>query len=132
MEIEALHEGMALRGKVESLVPAADPGSRTFQVKVVMANPGGDIGSGMFVRVGFPKGMRPALLVPAGAVVREGQLRGVYAVADGRARLRWVRLGRAWGERVEVLSGLEAGTQIIVGDQKNLQDGRPVEVKNDA
>lgn len=132
VEIEALQQGMVRRGKVESLVPAADPGSRTFQVKVVVANPGGDMGSGMFVRVGFPKGMRPALLIPAAAVVREGQLSGVYAVTDGRARLRWVRLGRTWGDRVEVLSGLEAGTQVIVGDQKNLRDGRPVEVKKDA
>ena len=132
VEIEALQQGAVRRGKVESLVPAANPGSRTFRVKVVVANSRSDIGSGMFVRVGFPKGMRPALLIPAAAVVREGQLRGVYAVADGRARLRWVRLGRTWDDRVEVLSGLEAGTQIIVGDQKDLRDGRPVEVKGDA
>jgi multidrug efflux pump subunit AcrA (membrane-fusion protein) len=53
-------------------------------------------------------------------------------VADGRARLRWVRLGQTWGDRVEVLSGLEAGAQVVVGGQGELKDGRPVEVKGDA
>ena len=86
----------------------------------------------MVARVGFPKGMRPALLVPREAVVREGQLRGVYVHTEGRACLRWVRLGRSWGQRVEVLSGLDQGAQVIVGDATELRDGRPVEVKGNA
>ena len=132
VEIEALRDDQVRPGRVESLVPAADPGSRTFQVRVVVLNTDGKVGSGMFARVGFPKGMREALLVPRGAVVSEGQLRGVYVHADGKARLRWVRLGRAWGERVEVLSGLDAGTQVIVSGLDQLRDGRPVEVKGNA
>ncbi len=132
VEIEALESEPVRRGKVEALVPAADPGSHTFQVKVVVPNPDGRIRSGMFARVGFPKGMRPALLVPAAAVVREGQLRGVYAVVGGRARLRWVRLGRVWGDQVEVLSGLEAGEKVVVGEKMDLRDGRLVEVNGDA
>jgi len=132
VEIEALKTAPVRRGRVEALIPAADPGSRTFHVKVLVPNPDGAIGSGMFARVGFPKGQRPALLVPPEAVVREGQLQGVYAVVKGRARLRWVRLGRTWGEGVEVLSGLEAGTQVVTGDKTGLRDGRRVEVKGDA
>jgi membrane fusion protein, multidrug efflux system len=128
VEIEALKDEPLRRGRVEALVPAANPGSRTFQVRVVVPNVDRSIGSGMFARVGFPKGMRPALLVPVNAVVREGQLRGVYAVVDGKARLRWVRLGRILGEKVEVLSGLEAGVEVVVGDKQNLRDGRPVKV----
>lgn len=132
VEIEALRADPVRRGRVESLVPAADPGSRTFQVRVVLPNTDGLLGSGMFARVGFPKGMRSALLVPGEAVVSEGQLRGVYVHADGRARLRWVRLGRSWDQRVEVLSGLGQGAQVIVGDAGQLRDGRLVEVKGNA
>jgi RND family efflux transporter MFP subunit len=132
VEIEALRENRVRPGRVESLVPAADPGSRTFQVRVVVPNTDGLVGSGMFARVGFPKGMREALLVPSVAVVSEGQLRGVYVHSGGKARLRWVRLGRTWGERVEVLSGLDAGTPVIVSGLDQLRDGRPVEVKGNA
>jgi len=132
VEIEALRADPVRRGRVESLVPAADPGSRTFQVRVVLPNADGLLGSGMFARVGFPKGMRPALLVPGDAVVREGQLRGVYVHTEGRAHLRWVRLGRSWGPRVEVLSGLDQGVQVIIGGAEQLRDGRPVEVKGNA
>ena len=132
VEIGALKNAPVRRGRIEALIPAADPGSRSYQVKVVLANADGAIGSGMFARVGFPKGERAALLVPAAAVVREGQLEGVYTVADGRARLRWVRLGRFWGEKVEVLSGLEAGARVVVGGKEELRDGRRVEVKDDA
>ena len=65
-------------------------------------------------------------------MVREGQLEGVYMVLDGRARLRWVRLGRSWGEKVEVLSGLEAGAQVVAEGMEELRDGRRVEVRGDA
>jgi RND family efflux transporter MFP subunit len=132
VEIASLRNAPIRRGRVEALNPAADPASRTFRVTVVVPNPDGAIGSGMFARVGFPKGTRPAILVPAAAVVREGQLEGVYLIDGGQARLRWVRLGRAFGDRVEVLSGLEPGQRVAVGERTGLRDGARVEVKGDA
>jgi multidrug efflux pump subunit AcrA (membrane-fusion protein) len=45
--------------------------------------------------------------------VRRGQLTGVRVVAGDRTVLRWVRLGRTLGDRVEVLSGLEPGERIM-------------------
>lgn len=118
-------------GRVEALVPSADPMSRTFQVKVVLDNPEGLINSGMFARVGFQKGERPGILVPQSATVRRGQLEGVYVVQGDQARLRWVRLGKTFGTRREVISGLEPGERIIVSDIESLQDGTPVEVGAD-
>lgn len=132
VEIPSLRTASTRRGRVEALNPAANPGSRTFQVTVVVPNPDAAIGSGMFVRVGFPKGTRPAILVPSAAVVREGQLEGVYLIDGGRASLRWVRLGPILGDRVEVLSGLEPGQRIAAGDRAGLRDGVRVEVKGDA
>ena len=62
------------------------------------------------------RGTRRALLVPTGAVVRQGDLTGVRIVAAGVATLRWIKLGGARGSMVEVLSGLAAGDTVLVAD----------------
>ena len=136
VEIEALYEaGRAIQaermGKVEAIVPSADRGSRTFQVKVIL-RPDRSIRSGMFARVRFQKGDRPGLLIPSAAVVREGQLQGVYVVSEDRARLRWVRLGKLFGERIEVISGLSPGDRVVTSALDRVTDGSRVEVNGDA
>ena len=57
-----------------------------------------------------------AVTIPAGAVVRRGQLTGVRVVTPNGVALRWIRLGRTVGDgtRVEVLSGLGTGDEIVV------------------
>lgn len=115
-----------VEARIDRIVPSADPGSRTFQVKVVIDNPDGSIRSGMFARVRFARGTRSALLVPDSAVVRRGQLRGVFVVEDGVARIRWLKLGGGVGEDVEVLSGLEPGERYLVSPPAGLVDGTPV------
>lgn len=114
-------------GKVTALIPSADPKTRTVDVKVELANPAASIGTGLFARVLFPTGERRLLAVPDGAVVREGQLTGVYVVVGGRALLRWLRLGHRHGNRAEVLSGLEPGTAVIVSGLDAVSDGIRVE-----
>jgi multidrug efflux pump subunit AcrA (membrane-fusion protein) len=59
--------------------------------------------------------------------VRRGQLAGVYVVEDGRARLRWVRLGRQDDDGVEVLAGLWPGERVVAGPGA-LTDGARVTV----
>jgi len=53
-------------------------------------------------------------MAPAAAVIREGDLTGVRVLAPGGDELRWIRAGRTVGDRVEVLSGLEAGDRVLV------------------
>jgi RND family efflux transporter MFP subunit len=67
------------------------------------------------------------LTVPSRALVRRGALVGVYVAEDGIARLRWLRIGRASGESVEVLAGLEPGDAVIAAPA-GLSDGRAVKV----
>ena len=68
------------------------------------------------------------------AVVTRGQLTGIFVVGDeGKARLRWIKIGRAdtgadGVERVEVLSGLKPGEQYVLSPSPGLVDGAPVEV----
>jgi RND family efflux transporter MFP subunit len=127
VEIEAL--ALRVEGRVDALVQAAETRSRSFRAKIVIANPAGLIGSGMFARAFFPGPMRDTLLMPSSALVQKGQLRGVYVAAGGRAHLRWLRLGKVYGQNIEVFSGLDEGDQIIVSPPADLREGRQVEVR---
>ncbi len=103
-----------LEGKVSEIVPAADAASRSFVVKVELPA-SSDLHSGLFGRAFFVHGERQSLLVPATAVVERGQLQGIYVVGSDRTvALRYVTLGRAAGDRVEVLSGLQPGDTLVV------------------
>lgn len=118
----AVHETV-----IDRVVPAANPGSRTYDVEAYLDNPDGRLKSGMFARVGIPVGTREAVLVPAAAVTRRGQLTGVWTVdAEGRAALRWVRPGRAQGDRLEIVSGLDGGETVIVSADAPLAEGDKV------
>ncbi len=112
---------------LDRILPAGDPQSRTFEVQFVLPNAEGTLKSGMFARVAFARGSRQALLVPSAALVRRGQLLGLFVVdGDGRARLRWIRAGQEAGERTEILSGLDAGQRYLVSPPPGLADGTPV------
>jgi membrane fusion protein, multidrug efflux system len=99
--------------KVTQVVPASDPGSHSFVVKLDLPT-APDWRSGLFGRARFPTGKREALLVPSAAVVSRGQLQNAYVVAaDGTAALRYVTVTRVDDQRTEVLSGLQAGERVI-------------------
>jgi RND family efflux transporter MFP subunit len=69
-----------------------------------------------------------ALTVPPGSVIRRGSLAGVYVVQDGRAWLRWIRLGRSDAVSAEVLAGLSPSDEIAL-DPSKLADGQSVTVR---
>ncbi|WP_439182470.1 efflux RND transporter periplasmic adaptor subunit [Carboxylicivirga taeanensis] len=80
--------------------------------------------SGMFAYVSHIKGEEQKLLVPASMVVERGQLKGIWTVSQAnQALLRWVRLGKTYGDNIEVLSGLSDGNQVIVTSEGRLFDG---------
>ena len=128
VEIAALDK--MVDGRVLAQIQAADPRSRTFRAKIVIGNRDRRIGSGMFALALLPEAPRTALLVPSSALVRRGQLEGVYVVAEGRAQLRWLRLGARRGDEVEVLSGLDEGDRVVVAPSAELRAGRLVEVRS--
>ena len=101
-------------------VTGADP--RSPMVELRLAGPA-DLTSGLAAVAEIPTGERPALLVPASAMVERGQLQGVFLFApDSTLRLRWIRAGRLWGDSVEVVSGLEAG-DLVALDGSSGRDG---------
>jgi len=118
-----------MNGKVVQIVPAADPASRSFTVKVELPADA-RLRSGLFGRAQFTKGQRQAILVPRTAVIERGQLQGVYVVApDQVASLRYVTLGNAAGAQIEVLSGLQAGDRVVLEPGTRELDGRRIEAR---
>jgi multidrug efflux system membrane fusion protein len=102
-----------LSGKVVQIVPAADAASRSFLVKVELTSDA-RLRSGLFGRARFPRDERSSLSIPRAAVVERGQLQGVYVIdANQIAGLRYITLGQAAGDQVEVLSGLQDGERLV-------------------
>jgi len=118
----------ALEGVISEIAPAADPGSRTFVVKLDLpATP--SLRAGQFGRVSVPLGGTSALRVPASAVVVRGQMELVFVVSEGKARLRIVKTGKRIGDDVELVSGVEAGESLVVENASDLVDGQPLLVR---
>ena len=114
-EIDALKKRYPV--VVDEIVPSADPGSRSFLVKVSLTD-GSGLYPGMFGRLMIPIGQVDKVLIPLAAVTRVGQLDFVVVKTQQGAVRRYVRLGQPGpDERVEIISGLKAGDQIIITKQ---------------
>jgi len=101
-----------LTGEVREVVPAVDPGSRTFLVKICIGETPA-LMPGMFGVLQLPTGTRRALTLPENCVQRVGQLEYVRALLDGQPRQVLVRTVQATDDKVEVVSGLEAGIAVL-------------------
>lgn len=121
--IDALGE-QPISGAIALILPAGDPATHTFLVKVDLP-PTPGVRSGMFGRLRFEKGRTPTLIVEKSSVFERGQRTGVFVVGEDQlARLRWVKLGRTRGSQVEVLSGLTAGEQILADASRGVDGVR--------
>ncbi len=110
------------------LLPTADTATHVSQVRVSLP-PVPEATPGMFARVHFVLGQAEKLTVPAGAVVRRGEVAAVYVLgADNRLSLRQLRIGDTVGQgEIEVLAGLTAGDKVVTDPVKaaiRLKSGR--------
>ena len=118
-----------LSGKIVQIVPAADPASRSFLVKVELPADA-RLRSGLFGRARFPRGERSALLIPRTSLVERGQLQGVYVLdANQIAGLRYVTLGKSTGEQFEVLSGLQDGDKLVAAPGDRELGGKRIAIR---
>jgi len=121
----------ALRGVVSQILPAGDPQTHTFMVKVDLPiTPG--LKSGMFGRLQLVKGVTQTMLVPASVIVQRGELTSVFVVdPDKIGRLRWVKVGRWFDKQREILSGVNVGERVLLEGARGV-DGAPVQIVNSA
>jgi multidrug efflux pump subunit AcrA (membrane-fusion protein) len=127
VEIDALGNA-AIDGRVSEIAQSSDPGARTYTVKLELKEPPGDraLRSGLFGRAIFATGSREALVVSQSALVRHGQLEGVYIVADNVAVFRIVKTGKTHEQGIEILSGLTPGTRILTAPPAGISDGAKI------
>lgn len=117
--------GRDLEGRVVEVEGGADPASHTIGVRLELPADA-SIRSGLFGRAWFRNGERRALLLPQSAVIRRGQLAGVY-VLDSSGVLRWrvVTLGQTSPEgSIELLAGLGAGEKFAANPGERDLDGK--------
>lgn len=126
VSIEVDGQAADLAGKVALLVPAADPVTHSYLVKIDLPE-GHGLRSGNFVRVAFPLGSREGIRVPAGALLERAGISGVFVVdADGVAHYRMVRAGTVADGKVEIQAGLNPGERVVTSATVNMQTGDKV------
>jgi RND family efflux transporter MFP subunit len=116
-----------LKGRVVEIVPAADPASRSFLVKIELPSDPA-LRSGLFGRSQFTRRERSALLIPRAAVVERGQLQGIYVLDQNKiAGLRYITLGKESAGEMEVLTGLQAGEMLVANPGGRELSGKKIE-----
>jgi membrane fusion protein (multidrug efflux system) len=126
----------SFQGHVRVVGVAADPASRTYTAKVEIDNSQGVLRPGMIAEIRIEGAERVnALTIPAEAVVRDaaGVTRVyVYNAEDKRVYARRVDIGQAYGQEVEVRSGVSANEKIVVGGQHRVREGTLVNAQTEA
>ncbi len=117
-------------GKVSKISPVVEPRSRTFEVEVLISNPGSKLKPGMFARVQLVLAKRMDVVkVPLMAVTQGDKGHVVFLAANGVARACDVKLGISDGVEVEVISGVTEGNKVIVQGNVGLKDGARIILK---
>lgn len=133
VELDALPE-QKLSAKVSRITPSIDASTRTFPVELTLANDKELVKPGMYARVTMNYGTRKNIVVPDVAVVKQlgSGNRYIYVYnQDGTVAYKKVELGRRFGDKYEILSGIADGDVVVTSGQVALKDGIAVEVVNE-
>ncbi len=130
-----------LTGKITAIDSVVDQGTRNIQIQATLANPKGQLRPGMFVKTLVTLAeSRPVVALPASAINYAPYGDSVFIVADlkGRdgksykgARQQFVKLGPPRGDQVAVVSGVEAGNEVVSSGAFKLRNGAAVRVNNE-
>jgi RND family efflux transporter MFP subunit len=124
--------GTTFAGKVSFIKPTVDSASRSVQVQAEVPNAKQELRPGLFVKGKIITGQRSRTLqVPKTALTAWDVARGqaeVFLLEEEVARRQKVQTGRAEGEWVEILAGLELGRKVITRGIFNVRDGDKVKV----
>ena len=120
--------GETFTGEVYAIAPEVDVTGRSFMVRAKIPNEDNRLVPGMFAQLELVLERKPdTLLIPEAALMPAGDKQYVYVIADGKAVRTEVSLGISKKDMVEVVSGLEAGAQVITAGQMKIMDGSKVQ-----
>jgi RND family efflux transporter MFP subunit len=120
-------KGTTVSARLSEWSPAADPASRTRLAKLVLPEQS-SLRSGQYVQVAWPAEPSEALIIPANAVQRIGQIERVFIIDQDALRIRLIRTGARIGDQITVRSGLEAGELIVVDPAATLREGQTARI----
>jgi membrane fusion protein (multidrug efflux system) len=124
----AAFPGREFIGSVTGVDSRIDPVTRSVTVRAAVPNADLALKPGMFLNVTLARDEHQALMVPEAALVPEQSRQFLFVIEDGRAVRREVRIGGRQPGRVEIVSGLKAGEQVIVEGTQKVREGGEVRV----
>jgi RND family efflux transporter MFP subunit len=117
-------------GKVTRIADALDPVTRTLMTEIDVPNPDGVLSPGTYCAVELKIPRRtPSLIVPAGAIVFDGDGLHVLVVENGIVNSRKITETRDFGTEVEVSAGVKQGEQVVLNPPIDLENGSKVRVR---
>jgi len=124
------YEGEKFYGTVTIVYPTIDQSTHTFPVEVTITNSDQKVRPGMFARATVNFGDVKRVLVPDEALVKQigAGDRYVYVCKNGKVSYNKVELGKHLGGQYEIVSGVNAGDEVVVAGQTRLANGKEVEV----
>jgi membrane fusion protein (multidrug efflux system) len=120
---------LSFTGRIRQIAPVVDTATGTVKVTVEAVNAPAGVRPGAFVAIDIVRERHAgALLLPRESVIRELRTAHVFVTEDNVAVKRSVTLGIEEGDKVEVLTGLEAGDSVVVAGQGGLDDGQRIKI----
>jgi multidrug efflux pump subunit AcrA (membrane-fusion protein) len=131
-KIAAIIGNEKIEGIIEGIVSSGDIRAPGLRLQILVDNPGYRYQSGVLAIIKVPLGMKEEkrLTIPKDALVKFGQLSGVYIAGDDRiAHLRWLTVNEDKDGLINVLTGLNEGERIILSPGKaGVYDGQGISV----
>lgn len=124
----AAFQGRVFEGTVEAVDSRIDPVSRAFRARAVIPNPAGVLPAGMFMSLELTLGQSEYVVVPEEAIIFQAAETYVFSIADGVAKRITVKTGPRREGHVAILSGLDAGAEVVVRGLHRVRDGIAVDV----
>lgn len=132
--------GVEFMGRITAIDSVVNQATRNVQVQATVPNPDGRLRPGMFVQTAVILGAsRPVVALPASAIGYAPFGDSVFIVtelkgADGRTyrgvRQQFVKLGGARGDQIAIVSGVNAGDEVVTSGVFKLRNGAAIQVNN--
>lgn len=127
---DTMGAGESFQGRIGPMIPTYDSQTRALELTAILDNTHRQLLPGMFGKVEVVLGVKDhALTVPEEAIIQEQGRQGVFVVGrSGIAKFTPVTVGLSSAGQVEILTGLNAGDQVVVIGQNRLRDGQEVQL----
>jgi membrane fusion protein (multidrug efflux system) len=140
-EVRVASEGLAASGRITAIDSVVSESTRNIEVQATLANPGGRLRPGTFVKTEVAVGTTQTVVsLPASAISYAPYGDSVFVVGDldgpgGKnykgVKQQFVKLGGARGDQVAIVTGLKPGDEVVTSGAFKLRTGAAVLVRNE-